>query len=84
MSNSDREIVRPKNSKKSDPFAYCKWAKGDWEARFYYHTDAHVESRDDTINQMLNNPAWFKAKGKKIDPKQAVKNNKARGKGKKR
>ena len=77
--NKDREIIRPKSAKKSDPFAYCKWALGDWEARFYAHTAAHIESREETINQMRNNPAWFKCKGRKIDPRQAIKNNKAKG-----
>ena len=77
---SDREIIRPPTAKKSDPFAYCKWALGDWEARFYLHTAPHQESCEHTIKQMLNNPAWFKTKGKKLDAKQAVRDNKARGK----
>lgn len=78
--NTDREIIRPDHVKRSDPFVYCKWAAGDWNARFYANTDAHLESRADTIKQILNNPAWFSHKGKKIDPKQAIKNNKAKGK----
>lgn len=78
MSN-DTELIRPSTTKKSDPFVHCKWAKGEWEARYYAHTAPHVESRNETINQMLNNPAWFKCRGKKIDPKQAIKNNKAKG-----
>jgi len=76
---TDREIIRPKSSKKSDPFAYCKWALGDWEARFYLHSTPHQAACAHTIKQMVNNPAWFKTKGKKIDPKQAVRDNKAKG-----
>ena len=84
MSDNSVEVIRSQNTKRSDPFVYCKWAAGDWEARFYINTPAHLESREDTIKQILNNPAWCKSKGKKIDPKQAVKNNKAKGTRKKR
>lgn len=78
--NKDNEIVRPKNAKKHEPFAYCKWAAGDWEARYYYNTDAHVASRDEAINSMVNDPAWFKKKSKKLDRRVVTANNKARGK----
>jgi len=79
MTNKDLEVVRPQSTGKSEPFAYCKWALGDWEARFYIHTAAHVESREATIKSMRNDAAWFKRKTK-VDPRQAVKNNKAKGK----
>lgn len=80
----DREIVRPKGIKKSASFSYCKWAAGDWEARFYAWTDSHRRECEFTINQMLNNPAWFKARPPKIDKRAAAANNRARGGKKKR
>ncbi len=70
----DREIIRDKSKRKSDSFEYCKWAVGDWDARFYANTDAHLESRADTINQLINNPAWYKCKPKKVDKKAGVTN----------
>lgn len=78
MNNDDLEIIRSNNVSKSEPFAFCRWAAGEWEAKFYAHTPAHVESREATIHLMRNDVAWFKNK-KKIDAKQAIKNNKARG-----
>ena len=76
---TDTEIVRPKDKKKSESFAYCKWAMGDWEARFYIHTPTHVESREATIKSIREDPAWVKRKTK-VDARQAMKNNKAKGK----
>lgn len=79
MTEKKDEIVRPKDVKKSDKFVFCRWAPGDWEANYYYHTDAHVASRQETINSMLNDPAWFKKKAKKLDRRVVAANNKAKG-----
>ena len=79
MNDPEREIIRPKELKKSASFTYCKWAAGDWEARFYAWTPAHDAERERTIRDMVNNPAWFKTKRKAIDKRIAASNNKARG-----
>lgn len=84
MANPEQEVVRPKAKKKGSSFAYCKWAAGDWEARFYYWTDAHRRECEQTINDMVNNPVWFKTKRKKVDKAAAVANNKAKGRGKRK
>ena len=68
----DREIIRDKSKRKSDSFEYCKWAIGDWEARFYANTDAHLEARAEMINQLVTNPAWFRYKPKSVDKRIAT------------
>ena len=79
LRDPDREVVRPKGVKKHSSFHYCKWAAGDWEARYYAYTPAHRAECERHINQLVNNPAWFKYKPK-VDRRAAVANNKARGK----
>lgn len=76
--DEDLILVRPKEKKKSSSFEYCKWAAGDWEARFYAWTPAHRRECEQMIKQMTNNPAWFKVKVKK-DRRQLARDNKARG-----
>lgn len=78
FSDPEREVIRPRDKKRHDPFEYCKWAAGDWEARFYAWTRPHREECEFTIKQMANNPAWFKTKRKKVDRKAATRNNKAK------
>ena len=34
FADPEREIIRPRAKKRHDPFEYCKWAAGDWDARF--------------------------------------------------
>ncbi len=77
--DDDREVVRPKAMKKNSSFSYCKWAPGDWEARFYAWTPAHKESRRRHLKVLMNDPCWYNYNPKK-DAKLVAQNNKARGK----
>jgi len=79
LTDPDREIIRPKVKKRYDPFEYCKWAAGDWEAKFYAGTPIHDEQCEAFVKQLLNNPAWFKCKTKKIDARAVTRDNKAQG-----
>ena len=80
MEDPDQEIVRPKGTKKHTSFSYCKWAAGDWEARFYAWTTTHRQECEFSVNQMADNPAWFKVRKPKVDKQAAARNNKSRGK----
>lgn len=77
MSN-ELEITRSGKKKRSDPFEYCKWAPGDWAARFYANTAPHEKSRANTIKRMVSDPAWFRMKMNE-DIKMTSSDNKARG-----
>lgn len=79
FTDPEREVIRPKVKKRHDPFEYCKWAAGDWEAKFFAGTPAHREQCDAHLKQLINNPAWYKCKPKKIDKKAAARNNRAKG-----
>tara|TARA_S200002703_G_scaffold17832_1_gene14580 strand:- start:1021 stop:1371 length:351 start_codon:yes stop_codon:yes gene_type:complete len=83
LNDPDRDIIRPKGTKKSSSFSYCKWAVGDWEARFYAWTPEHRKSMKHTLNQLMNDPCWYSAKPMKKDLKAIARVNKAKG-GKKR
>jgi hypothetical protein len=80
FADPEREIIRPRAKKRHDPFEYCKWAAGDWDARFYAWTPTHRKQCAAHLKQLINNPAWFKCKAKKVDKKAATRN---RNKGKK-
>ena len=80
LQDPDMLVVRSRDVKRRDPFVYCRWAAGDWEAHFYANTDAHLKSRADTIKQLVNNPVWFKCKSKKLDKRTVTKNSKNQGK----
>jgi len=70
----DREVIRPRVKKKHDPFEYCKWAAGDWDAKFYAWTPTHRKECEEHVKQLLNNPAWYKHKPRKVDKKAATRN----------
>ncbi len=79
MNEPDVDVVRPDKTRRSDPFSYCSWAAQHWEARFYANTPTHLESRENTIKQLVNNPCWMKCKPRKVDQKAITANNKAKG-----
>lgn len=79
MNDKKDEIVRPKDVKKHSSFSHCKWAAGEWEGRFYAWTPTHRDQCEFTIDQMINNPAWFKTKAPKVDKQSAARNNKSKG-----
>lgn len=78
LEDPEQEVVRSQDVKKHSAFHYCKWAAGDEEARFYAWTPTHRKECEFTINQMVNNPAWFKTRKPKIDKVTATRNNRAR------
>ncbi len=78
FADPEQEVIRPRSKKKHDSFEYCKWAVGDWEARFYAWTKTHRAQCEAHIKQLTNNTAWYQCKPKKIDKKAAANNNKAR------
>lgn len=83
LTDPDRVVVRPRSKKKHDKFEYCKWAAGDWEARFYIGTPTHRDQCDDHIKQIVNNPCWFTYRARKVDKRAAVAGSKDKNQGKK-
>ena len=79
LTDPDRLLVRPIDMKKHSDLSFCKWAAGDWEARFYAFTETHDRERERHLQQLMNSPVWFKYKPSKVDKRAAVANNKARG-----
>lgn len=79
FADPDREVIRPRTKKRHDPFEYCKWAAGHWEASFFAWTDAHRAQCEEHLKQLINNPAWYKCKTRKIDKRAAARNNQAKG-----
>ncbi len=79
FADPDQEVIRPRSKKKHDSFEYCKWAVGDWEARFYAWTPTHRKQCEAHLKQLMNDPTWHQCKATKVDKKAAVSNNRARG-----
>jgi len=72
--NTEREIVRPEGTRKNEAFSYCRWASFEWDAKFYAWTPTHRQECEHLIDQLVNNPAWFKCRPRKIDKKAATRN----------
>lgn len=80
LNDPEREVVRPKAKKRHDPFEYCKWAAGDWDARFYAWTKTHRSMCELHIKQLADSPSWYKWKQPKVDKKAASKSKRRKGK----
>ena len=71
LSKNEPNLVRDGSKRKSDPLAFCEWAAGLLEAKFFAFTPDHDKQRAAQLKQM-NTPAWFKFRPrptKKFQPK---------------